>query len=125
MNHHIPENGFKINSELMDLINLNMHVDEKTKKAHKIIEELEKVQKKLEFVKDPENFIHEYVSETKNKIDLKKEQFKLNIDNIHEDLINKVNNFEKECKDNLKKSGNLILMKPNYSQIIQKYKGIT
>ena len=102
MRHDIPENGFLINGEMIDLLNLNDHSDEKTKDAFILIDELDHVRKQLELVNDPDNFVHDYVSDIRNKLDLRREIFKLNIDDIHDDMITKVNDFEKECKANLK-----------------------
>ncbi len=47
---------------------------------------------------DPENFIHEFFSDLKNIIDLKKEEYVAKIEEKYEKMINQVLETEKECK---------------------------
>jgi hypothetical protein len=51
---------------------------------------------------DPENFVHEYFSNLKNKIDQTKEEFIQKIEIKHEEIINQVIGLENECKANVK-----------------------
>ncbi len=52
-------------------------------------------------IKDPKNYIYATISKIKNRIDLKREELKLIIDNDCELMINQLNEFEKECNENL------------------------
>jgi hypothetical protein len=47
---------------------------------------------------DPANFIHEFFSDLKNEIDLKKEEYVAKIEEKYEKMINEVLEIEKECK---------------------------
>jgi hypothetical protein len=47
---------------------------------------------------DPVNFIHEFFSDLKNEIDLKKEESVAKIEDEYEKIINEVLEVEKECK---------------------------
>jgi hypothetical protein len=51
---------------------------------------------------DPENFVHEYFSNLKNKIDQTKEEFIQKIEIKHEEIINQVISLENEFKANVK-----------------------
>ena len=98
MKHEIPKHGFPANIEIIDMLKLNLHVDDKTKLANELIDQLDKVIKDLKLMNDPENFIFDYISETKNKLDLRRERLKSKIDEIFDGMIKKVNEYDKECK---------------------------
>lgn len=56
---------------------------------------------------DPEARIHEVVSQLRNKVDLRREELKLEIDKEAMIIIEKIDKFEKECKSSIKSNSNL------------------
>ena len=58
--------------------------------------EMEKMIDKLQnLTKDPENFIHEYFDKIINKIDLFREENKLQIDQWHLSCFNEIQNYKR------------------------------
>jgi len=102
--HQIPENGFLLQKSLIDILNLNFHLTDQGKEAKKVLKELEKCIEDIEMINnDPENYIFEYFLNIRNKIDLERERLKLSIDMISDQLMIKLNDYQKECKLNLDK----------------------
>lgn len=56
---------------------------------------------------DPEARIHEVASELRNKVDLRREELKLEIDKEAMLMIENIDKFEKECKSSIKSDYNL------------------
>jgi hypothetical protein len=108
--HKLPTVGFIINKSFIQMMNKNLHLNEKTKTAIKKIDDLDSLNKEIDLiVKDPEHFIFNYFSEEKNKIDLKRETLFANINDISEEMINEIKKLEIESKSNLtEKKQNLI-----------------
>ena len=108
-NHVVPENGFSINETIVKISRLNIHLDEKTKYLHEIIDEFDTVVKELSLLcKDPDNFIFDYVSATRFKIDLEREKLIERIHKISEDMLGKLKVLEDGAKTNAKKLNDLI-----------------
>ena len=108
-NHVVPENGFIVNEGFIKISKLNMHLDEKTKSLHEIIDEFDTVVKELSLLcKDPDNFIFDYVSATRFKIDLEREKLIERIHKISEDMLGKLKVLEDGAKTNAKKLNDLI-----------------
>jgi hypothetical protein len=77
-----------LSEALIDIINLNLHLDEKTISIKSVLDNLEKVNKKIDLTaKDPEDFIFTYFSKEKNKIVLKRETLISKINEISEQRI--------------------------------------
>jgi hypothetical protein len=107
--NHVSNDGFNLNKELIDLINLNLHLDENTISAKSVLDNLENVNKDIDLItKDPEDFVFNYFSEEKNKIDLKRETLFATINDISDKMINKIQQMEIDSKSNLKDKQNLI-----------------
>ena len=71
----------------------------------KSCEELKKqLQKNDLLLDDSEFFIHDKINELKNKVLLKSEQVKLRVDEITQELIDELNEFEQSCKARLKQN---------------------
>ena len=51
--------------------------------------------------KDPKCFIFEYVSKLKNQVDLRREEIKLEIEKLSDEMIKKLEDFERECYENV------------------------
>jgi hypothetical protein len=108
--HEIPENGFIVNEPFIEMMNTNVHLDEITIAAKRLVDHLENSNKKIDLIeKDPEDFIYSYFSNEKNKVDLKRETLFAKINDISDEMINKIKQMENDCKSNLsEKQKNLI-----------------
>jgi hypothetical protein len=108
--HQVPENGFIPNETANDIIKLNLHLNEKTKEANELVDEFDVILSDLlSLGKDPENFIYEYISLTRNKVDLERERFILRINEISDKLLNQLKELENECNLNLKDHKNTLM----------------
>jgi hypothetical protein len=68
------------------------------------IENLEmSLQKINDLIRDPKNFIYEHISFLKNCVDERKENLKARIDVICGEMIQKLENYQQECYENIKK----------------------
>ena len=77
--------------------------------AKRILEELNKVNQEIDSISiDPEDFIDSYCSNEKNKIDLKRETLISTINDISDEMINKIKQMETDSKSNLKHKQNYI-----------------
>ena len=71
-------------------------------KTNEEIENLELSFKEInDLLKDPNNFIFETISNIKREVDLRKEKLKEKIDEISEEMIHKLDNYEKKCYENI------------------------
>lgn len=52
-----------------------------------------------ELLNNPDYFVHETIGELKNKVLLKAEQIKVQVDEIKQDMIDGLNEYEKRCKE--------------------------
>ncbi len=103
--HEIPKNGFFLNQNVVEMMALNLHLNDKTRKAQAIISDFDNVLIELRMLcNDPENFIYEYIHATINKIDLERERLMGLVSDISEEMLNKLKSFEVECKSKLKSS---------------------
>jgi len=72
--------------------------------TNKEVENLEmSFQKINDLIKDPKNFIYDRISSLKNKVDLRKESLKARIDAICGEMIQKLENYQHECYENIEK----------------------
>ena len=83
--------------QCVDLGDIFSQTNEEIKKLESSSQELN------DLIKDPKNFIFETISEIKKDVDLRREKLKVKIDEISNEMINKLNNFQKECYDNIDK----------------------
>jgi len=71
--------------------------------ANKRMEELKKkLREREKQINDPETWIYEYIREIRFQIDIKAEEEKKAIEDQREQLLKKLDQFEKECKENTK-----------------------
>jgi hypothetical protein len=72
--------------------------------TNKEVENLEmSFQKINDLIKDPKNFIYDRISSLKNSVDLRKENLKARIDEICGEMIQKLENYQQECYENIGK----------------------
>ena len=70
--------------------------------ANKETLNLESSLKKIsDMVQDPKNFIFEHVSELRRQVDVRREKIKEKIDNICDKMIQKLDDFQKDCYNNI------------------------
>ena len=101
-NHELPEKGFPVNQDLVALLNLNLHLTDKEKDANELVKKFEVIMNDFSIInKDPEHYIFSYISNVRNKIDIERERLLLKINQISDDMLEKLKNFEEECKSNL------------------------
>ena len=101
----IPEgDGFLRNESLAEIISAELdqldfgRVHDEAKRS---CEELDHYLREIECsLTDPLNYIHESISDLKNKVQLKGEELKLEIDEKMEKLLNRLDTYENECKTN-------------------------
>ena len=109
--HNIPKNGFVPNKTLESLIEINIDQLDLGKEYNSVLEKLNDFEELLEqFNKaknDPETRIHSVLSDLRNKVDLKREELKQDIDKKALEIIEKINEYEKECKESIKLHSNL------------------
>lgn len=109
--HQVPREGFaenKIVNQLLksNLININfgkIHSDalNKCKELKKLIYNFE------HFINDKEAFIFETFSKVRNRIDMVREESKLQIDKLADEAIEELNKKEHECKCIVKSNENM------------------
>jgi len=72
--------------------------------TNKEIDNLEMTLHKInDLIKDPKNFIYDRISSLKNSVDLRKESLKARIDEICGEMIQKLENYQQECYENIGK----------------------
>jgi hypothetical protein len=96
---------FAPNKTIESLIKLELDkfsFGEKHKIANTECESLSLSLRKLQdSAKDPKNHIFGYISKIKRKVDLRREEVKLKIDKLSNDMITELDTFQEECYDNL------------------------
>ena len=101
-NHNIPVNGFPRNLALESLLETNFYkidLGEEYKSAIDKCSLFDDLLKRFNKIKnDPERGIYKEISDLKNEVDLRREEMKLKIDKESLEMIEKLDEFEKECK---------------------------
>ena len=105
--HCIPNDGFPKDLKIAKLIENKFHqmdLGKEHKKAIDSCKEMEKMIDKLEnLTKDPKIFLNGYFEKIVNKIDLFREEYKLKIDQWHENCFKEIQNHKKECLSKLQR----------------------
>ncbi len=101
MEHIVPEGNFPANKAITKLLKINLdklNRGEVFKNAKLSFDQLTQKLESFELInKDPAYFIDEYFSDIINKIDVKKEELKMEIDSYYEKSIQELNAIKKEC----------------------------
>jgi hypothetical protein len=96
---------FAVNKSVEKLLQLKfeqIYLGEVYENVNKEILNLGSSLKKIsDMMQDPRNFIYEHVSELRRKVDLRREKIKEKIDNICDKMIKKLDDFQKDCYDNI------------------------
>ena len=105
----------KLAEELLKMKLEKLSFGRKHEKSKEECEELKSFLREIQdLINDPKNYIHECVSELKRDIDLRREEIKLEIDEISDEMIDRLELFEKECYEHLSNE--------NIQNRIQKFK---
>jgi WD40 repeat protein len=110
--HLIPKDGFALNRALIKIINLNIHLNGNHKLAKKELDKLESFLNEQSRVnpdarQDAENFLFEYFFTIRNQIDLHREKLIKDIHDASDRILDKLNEYEKECKNNISQAKHL------------------
>ena len=101
--HSIPSNGFPQNQTLIDLIDAEIEqldFGETYKKAKLGCRNLDILHDEIEsLIRDPSFFAYQKVNDLKNKVNIKREELKLLIDEETDLLLDKLSKYETECKE--------------------------
>ena len=106
--HCVPEGGFVVNKLLQKASEINFHnfkLSPIFDECKQLIKETKESAAKIEAIaNDPENFIYEYFSDLKNKVDLRREELKLKIDEYSNQVVQSIEEtqlkFTKLSKEN-------------------------
>ena len=103
--HRIPTNSFHANKALQVIIETkiaNLDFGRFHKEAKNSCESFENALKEIEvLLKDPFFYTHERITELKDNVQLKGEELKLRIDQEAKKLIDKLEEYERQCKEYL------------------------
>ena len=90
---------FKVNKLIQTLVKRELHAFELDPKYETVLSSLRiEIEKLAAILKDPENYLYEEISELKRQVDLDRENFKSQIDELADDLIQQLESYEKRFK---------------------------
>jgi len=103
--HNMRNKRFPVNKSVEKMIHLKFgqtYLSEVYENANKEISNLESSLKKInDMVQDPKNFIFEHISELRRQVDVRREKIKEKVDNICGKMIQKLDDFQKDCYNNI------------------------
>jgi hypothetical protein len=109
--HSVPNGGFVVNELLQKASEIKFHnikLSPIFDECKNLIKETKESAAKTEAIADdPESFIYEYFSDLKNKVDLRREELKLKIDDISDQLVQSIEDTQLKCTQ-LSKENKLI-----------------
>ena len=99
--HFIPIKGFAVNKRIQNALDIKFN----TLKLNPVYDECKKeigsakmhVEKIENLEKDPEYYIFEYFEELKRKVDLRREDLKLKLDNCSDEIIKSIESVKENC----------------------------
>ena len=95
----------KVNNLIQSLLEVELHEFKINPKYEKTLNNLKiEIEKMALLLKDPEHFIFEEFSELKRQVDLDRDSLKMEIDELADDIIKKLESYEKSFKENYKKN---------------------
>jgi hypothetical protein len=103
--HDMQSKQFATNKVAEDLLKMEIEqlsfglvYEEAEKECNTLRSSLRKLS---DLTNDPKFYIYEVVSKLKNKVDLRREELKVDIDKLSNTMIEKLKTFERECYENL------------------------
>lgn len=107
----IPSKGFAPNRALEGLLDREINNLDLGDEYNSAFDECSRFEELLEHFNnaknDPEMRIHTVLSDLRNKVDLRREELKLDIDRQALEMIEQIDEFEKECKSSIKPDSKL------------------
>jgi hypothetical protein len=95
--HDIPSEGFKLNQDIINVLEMNLHLSPSQQKLNDSINQLNGIIKNMrELSKD--TFIHDYLSSIKKDIKKHRDDWKNQINDVTNHFLKQVDEFENECK---------------------------
>ena len=107
--HHMTNNKkFAPNKTIENLLEIEIVEEfdfgEIFSQTYDEINNLESSSQKINYlIKDPKNYIFKKISKLKRDVDLRREELKVKIDEISNEMIEKLNSFQQECYYNIDK----------------------
>ncbi len=96
-NHQFPQNEYFSNRPFIELMNTNLHLNERTKTAKKQIDDLDILNKEIDLIaKHPEDFVYSYFA-----MDLRREILISKINDISDQMIDNIKQMKDDSKSNL------------------------
>lgn len=92
----LPKKGLLINKKLEQMIHIDLGPANRQAKEN-IIELKRVLDDYSTLIQNPELFVFKYFQDIKNEIDISREEWKMLIDNYHDDLLKEINFHENEC----------------------------
>ena len=109
--HYVPNGGFVVNKLAQKALEIKLHNIKASPifdECKQLIKEAKESAVKIEAIaNDPESFIYEYFSDLKRKVDLRREELKLKIDQYSDQLLQSIENNQLKCTQ-LSKENKLI-----------------
>jgi hypothetical protein len=100
--------NFRVSKILQELLEKEVHKFQTNPKYERILSNLKMEILNLDVIlKDPEHFIYEQISEFKRQVDLDKENLKSQIDRLADDLIGRLEAYEKQFRAEYKSNVDL------------------
>jgi WD40 repeat protein len=103
--HLINDDNIKINQDILNVLNMKLHLNSKQLLMLESIAELDVTVNNMENItSNPFNFIFKSISKIRDDVNLRRDDLKKQIDDITNQMLFKLDEFESECKINI---GNL------------------
>jgi DNA repair exonuclease SbcCD ATPase subunit len=108
-NSDIQNQKFHINKAMKSLIERELHKIKIDPEHQNVLKSFKEKIKTIESMNsDPENFIYEEFAELKRLVDLDRENAIKEINELADDLINKLKSYENQFKESIKSDSNLV-----------------
>ena len=99
--HKIPNDGFSPNYDYINALNLDLHLSDNSKEVKKILRKFKENKTELQKLNNnPEEYISKYFSNIMDRIELQREKLKLRVDNMSDELLEKLRTFELNLNSN-------------------------
>lgn len=109
LDHFVPKEGFMINKHIRNALETSLSVLRENclfeECNRKIIDAQNNLNRLVELVDFPSNFIYEYFEDIKREVDLRRESLKVRIDTYSEDAIQLIEDTKSNYLDSLRETG--------------------
>ena len=116
---HLSSQNYQLNVSLNDIMNWEKsYLNQNQIEIRKLLRNFEQTLNELSKINnDPADYLYEYVNEQKRRVELQREELKLEIDKIAQELIEKIDKLKSEFSINIASNINL----DKYKTTIQEY----